>query len=120
MKRFFTPIVMLFALVGFAFAADISGTWNFDVQLDAGSGAPTFTFQQEGEKITGTYKGQLGEAPLSGTVKGNAVQFTFKVSQGGESLTAKFDGTIESATSMKGKADYSGLASGTWTAKKAK
>ena len=95
MRRLFTLIVTLLALAGMALCADVSGTWNFDVQLDAGSGTPTFTFKQDGEKITGTYKGQLGEAPLTGSVKGNAIKFTFKVTPGGETVNAVFEGTIE-------------------------
>ena len=36
-------------------SADISGTWNFSVDLDGGGhGDPTFVFKQEGEKLTGT------------------------------------------------------------------
>ena len=48
-------------------AADVTGTWDFSVDLDAGSGNPTFTFKQSGEKLTGHYSGALGEADLAGT-----------------------------------------------------
>ena len=34
----------------------------------------TSAFKQEGKTVTGTYKGQLGEAPVTGTVKGNEVR----------------------------------------------
>lgn len=118
MKRLFTLLVILVAFSGIGIAADITGKWDFEVKLDAGTGNPTFTFKQDGEKVSGTYQGQLGEAAVTGVVKGNEIKFTFKVSQGGESMTATYEGTIDGAT-MKGKADYSGLASGTWTAKKA-
>jgi hypothetical protein len=50
---------------------DITGKWTFTVQTDAGSGTPTVTLKQDGEKLTGHYSSQnLGEADLTGTVKG--------------------------------------------------
>ena len=55
---------------GQAAKTDVSGTWTFDVQTEAGSGTPTVTFKQDGEKLTGHYAGTFGEADLTGTVKG--------------------------------------------------
>jgi hypothetical protein len=44
----------------------ISGTWTFDVVTDAGTGTPTVTLKQDGEKLTGHYSSQtLGEADLT-------------------------------------------------------
>src|SRR3974377_348341 len=63
MKR----LLLFLAAAVLAIAADITGTWNFNVETDMGSGTPTMTFKQEGNVLTGTYKGQLGEAPLRGT-----------------------------------------------------
>lgn len=97
---------------------DVSGTWNFDVQTDAGSGAPVMTFKQEGEKLTGHYTGTFGEAELSGTVKGNEINFSFTADFQGTPLTSAYKGTIENATSMKGTLEISGVGSGTFTAKK--
>ena len=97
---------------------DVTGTWNFDVQTDAGAGAPTMTFKQDGEKLTGHYTGTFGEADLTGTVKGNAITFSFSADFQGTALTSTYKGTIESATSMKGTLEISGVGSGTFTAKK--
>jgi len=94
--------------------ADISGKWTFNVVLDAGSGSPTFEFQQKGEELTGTYHGQFGEAKVTGTVKGDKVEFSF----GSDAGTAKYSGTIQSPTSMKGTVDYGGVGAGTFTATK--
>jgi len=41
------------------------------VQTSAGSGSPTFTLtQKSGASSPVPYKGQLGEAPVNGTIKG--------------------------------------------------
>ena len=59
-------------------AVDISGKWQFTVDTDAGSGSPTFVFKQDGEKLSGTYSGLFGTAQLTGTVKGDAIEFSFE------------------------------------------
>jgi hypothetical protein len=98
-----------------AAAEDVTGKWNCSVQLDMGSGNPTFDFQQDGENLTGTYHGQAGEAQLEGTVVGNQIQFSFESAWG----KVTYEGTIEADGTMKGTADYGGQASGTWTAQRA-
>ena len=97
-------------------AADISGRWEFAVETDQGTGNPTFVFKQEGEKLTGTYSGLFGKADVAGTVKGDSVEFSFKVTTENQTIILNYKGVIESPTRMKGKVDFSGLASGTWTA----
>ena len=97
---------------------DISGPWSFQVETSAGAGSPTFTFKQDGEQLGGQYKGTFGEAPLTGTVKGNQIDFTIKLSAQGQQFTIKYSGTIEKDGSMKGTADLGEVGSGTWTAKR--
>jgi len=98
--------------------ADISGAWDFTVDTGAGTGNPTFVFEQQGDKLTGTYKGLLGEAKVTGAVKGDKVEFSFEGEYGGEKMKVEYTGTIESATSMKGAVRVAALGEGTWTAKK--
>ena len=43
-------------LVTLAQAPDISGTWQFTVELDLGGGRPTFVFEQDGESLSGRSK----------------------------------------------------------------
>ena len=99
-------------------ATNISGAWDFAVETSAGSGSPTFTFKQEGENLSGTYKGQFGEAPLTGTVKGDDVKFSIKISAQGQNMTVTYAGKITGKDSMKGTAAFGELGEGTWTAKK--
>jgi hypothetical protein len=107
-------LVTFFALAALALAADISGKWSFEVVLDAGSGSPTFEFTQTGETITGMYHGQFGEAKVTGTVKGDKVEFGF----GSDAGSAKYSGIIVDAKTMKGTVDYGETGKGTFTAKK--
>lgn len=101
-----------------AFAADITGTWKATVETDAGSGTPTFVFKQDGENLTGTYSGQLGEAKLTGTIKGNKVDWSFEASAGDTKAKITYSGTLESGTKMKGTAVLGEFGKGTFTAEK--
>jgi len=98
--------------------ANISGDWNFTVETQAGSGSPTFTFKQQGETLTGTYKGQFGEAPLTGTVKGSDINFTIKINAQGQELTVTYSGKIENKDSMKGTVKLGEMGEGTWSGKR--
>jgi hypothetical protein len=97
---------------------DVSGAWAFAVETPAGSGTPTFTFKQEGEKLTGQYKGAFGEAPLTGTVKGNKIDFSIKITAQGQETTISYTGTVEKDGTMKGTVNLGDIGSGTWTAKR--
>jgi len=97
---------------------NVSGAWAFKVESSAGSGTPAFTFKQEGEKLSGQYKGTFGEAPVTGTVKENKIDFELKVDAQGQEITVKYTGTIEKDGTMKGTADIVGVGSATWTAKR--
>jgi hypothetical protein len=99
---------------------DMTGEWVFEVQTDAGTGSPTFSLKQTGDKVTGKYKGLLGEADVTGSVSGKTFKLTFSGDAQGTAITATYDGEFESATTVKGKMDMGGLASGTFTGKKVK
>ncbi len=118
LKLTFAFAVLAFGLLQTAssanLAADISGDWAFEVEIAGNQGTPGFTFKQDGEKLSGKYKGQFGESDLSGTVKDNAIEFSFELDGGGK---VTYKGTLDKET-MKGTCDYAGQAEGTWTAKK--
>ena len=97
---------------------NVTGKWLFSVETGAGSGTPTMTFTQDGEKLTGKYNGQFGNADLTGTVKGQDIAFSFNVDAQGTAVTFKYTGTIESKDALKGKVEIAGLGEGTFTAKR--
>jgi hypothetical protein len=114
MKNALAELIALVLLAAVASAADISGTWNATVNLGDQTGSPTFTFKQDGEKLTGKYKGQFGEAEVSGKLKGKDIEFSFDIQGGGKVM---YKGTVDKDT-MKGDVNYADQASGTWKGKK--
>ena len=97
---------------------DVTGKWVFTVETSAGSGTPTLTLKQDGEKLTGHYSGQLGEADLTGTLKGSDIKITFTADVQGNSINCVYTGTVDSKDAMKGKVDLVGVGTGTFTAKR--
>src|SRR5271154_2917282 len=91
-----------FAIVQSASAADVTGTWLMAVETGAGSGSPTFVLVQKGDALSGTYKGQLGEAQVTGTAKGDDVTIEYKVDGPAGSLAVKYSGKTDGKT-MSGK-----------------
>lgn len=111
----FFALVLLASVPVLAQAPNVTGEWAFNVTTDQGGGTPVITFKQDGEKLTGKYAGQLGNADLTGTVKGAAIHFTFTLDVQGQQAPVTYDGTVEKNT-MKGKLDIGGMVNGTFTA----
>ena len=98
---------------------DLTGKWLFTVETTAGTGTPTVTLKQDGEKLTGHYSSQtLGEADLTGTVKGQSVNFTFEGNVQGTAVPVTYAATLETKDAMKGTIDIGGAVSGTFTGKR--
>ena len=119
MSRLILGAVVLFMSVPIAaemtsgMQVDITGTWQFTVELDIGGGEPTFVFEQDGETLTGSYEGLFGAAAITGTVKGNQIEFRF----GGDGAEAVYVGGID-GDMMKGTCDYGGVGEGSWQAER--
>ena len=78
----------------------LTGTWNLEVQSEMGNGKPTLILVQNGKNITGTYIGDFGESPISGTltkkkfhlevdIDGNLFTYVGKASQ--DEITGKIN-----------------------------
>jgi hypothetical protein len=113
MKNLFLVSAVVVLLVAPLFASNVSGTWEAKVVVGAQNGAPIFVLQQKGEKLSGTYKGTLGDAPVTGTAKGQNIVLEFQAS----GLKVIYSGKLSAdGKKMEGTVDYGGQASGTFTA----
>lgn len=111
----------LIALLAFTAAtlagADVTGTWQMEVQTDQGSGSPTFVLRQQGEKLTGTYAGLLGKTEVRGTVKGDEMVIEFETDALGDKATVRYTGKLEGDSKVAGKVSM-GDFGGTFTGSK--
>jgi len=90
-------LLILFAVsVLTALAADITGNWKATAEGPNGAMERTFTFKQEGTKLTGeTVSSMLGKSTITdGKVEGDAVSFTINADFGGQQITVKYTGKI--------------------------
>jgi hypothetical protein len=121
-RRLFVAALAAAAFVSTgAIAADanVAGEWDLSVETGNGTGTPHMSLKQQGNAVTGMYKSAtFGEAPITGTVKGNEVTLNIKVSGQGQEMTIVYTGTVDGA-SMKGKVSLGELGEGTFTGKKA-
>jgi hypothetical protein len=112
-------LILLFCAAAIAaLAADVSGKWDMTVETEMGAGSPVFVLKQDGDQLSGTYTGQLGEAKVSGTVKGDVVEFSFEVSPGGDAIKVVYKGTFDGSSGMKGTVDFGTLGKGTFHGKR--
>jgi hypothetical protein len=98
---------------------NVTGVWESTVEAPQGTLTSTATYKQDGEELTGTHVGQMGELKLKGTVKGSAITYMLTIDMGGEQLTITYSGTVDGDT-INGTADFGGMGSGKWAAKRKK
>src|SRR5262245_30927693 len=123
MKKLPSFVALVLVVVGIGLTAqdkvDITGKWVFQVETSAGTGTPTVTFKQDGEKLTGHYSSMtLGEADFTGTIKGREVAFNFNADVQGMQIHVSYTATVEGKDAMKGKIEITGLGDGTFTGKR--
>jgi hypothetical protein len=97
--------------------AKVAGEWNLTVESPNGIATPTATIKQDGEKLTGTYKGRFGESPLTGTIKENAIKFTTDITTPNGVIALEYSGTVDGDT-MKGTASFASMGEAPFTGKR--
>jgi hypothetical protein len=97
---------------------NLTGDWDMTVISPQGENTVKVTFTQDGEKLNGLFKSQMGELPFTGTLTGSDVKFAFSLPIQGQSLDITMTGKVDGAT-IAGKAQFGGFGEGDWTAKRA-
>ncbi len=92
----FLSACFVFAALSLVWAADVNGKWTAQVPGRGGQTVEnTFTFNVEGDKVTGTVANQRGENPISdGKVSGDEISFKVKANFGGNEITFLYKGKI--------------------------
>jgi hypothetical protein len=98
-------------------AVDLTGTWAFQVVIEGGTRTPTVIFKQDGEKLSGTYKSQLGEVPLTGQIKDKDFSFQVTLTLEGNPITIVYTGAVD-GNAVSGRVSAGEFGTGTFTGKK--
>lgn len=89
-------LVVALVFAASAFAADATGTWTSTFSTQIGDQHYTYTLKQDGEKLTGKAKNDMGETEIKdGSVKGDTVTFTEALSFNGNDITITYTGKID-------------------------
>ena len=96
---------------------DVTGTWDLTVETQQGTANPSVTLRQSGEKLSGTYRGRLGDSKVEGTLRGNDIQFSVTLRFQDQPLVITYTGTAD-RDSMRGTVQFGDRGSGTWSGKR--
>lgn len=96
----------------------VAGDWDASFETPGGSRPFKLVLKVEGEKLSGTAKRSSGDVPVSGTIKGSDIVFSYTVSYNGNDLTLTFSGKV-AGDSMSGSVSFGGNADDAWSAKRA-
>jgi hypothetical protein len=114
----FLALAIAVALPPAAATQSIAGEWDATINTPGGPRDLKIVFKVTGDSLTGTVKRQTGDVPLVGSVKGNAVSFSYTVTYNDNPLTITIMATVTGDT-MKGTVDFGGAASDEFRAKRA-
>lgn len=114
-------VALCVAVLGLAAApfppepARVAGQWQVFLELGSITGRPTLDLKQDGEKLTGTYRGRYGVSPLEGAVKEKQIGFTVTMTAEGQQTSGYFAGVVD-GDSMSGTVEFEGAGEGSWSA----
>ena len=121
MKKVYAAIAMisllLIPILSTAQETDISGDWELSAEMRGREITQNVHFEQDGETLTVTMEGRMGESTGKGTIKGNKVEWSITRSTQRGEFTIAYTGTVEGDT-MSGEAQMGDFGAMEWTAKK--
>src|SRR5262245_2056783 len=94
----------------------LNGDWAMTFQTPMGSLDASATMKVDGDKLSGTMRGEAGEVPFTGTVKGATFTISFEVQTPNGNISITMNGE-QKGDEMKGTFDF-GQGTGDWSAKR--
>jgi len=98
-------------------AQSIAGEWEATLHTPGGIRTVKMIFEVHGDTVTGTVKRPTGDVSLTGTVKANAVKFSYTIDYNGNPLVLTVTATV-TGDSMQGMVDFGGVAEDEFSAKR--
>jgi hypothetical protein len=92
-----------------AAAQSIAGEWDAAMNTPGGVRPFKILFVVDGDKVTGTVKRTAGDVPLTGSLKGDTVGFSYTIDYNGNALVMTVIARV-AGDSLKGIVDFGGNA----------
>ena len=96
----------------------LDGNWNLTMNSPMGPRPVKAEFTTSGNTIGGSFLGDAGAAPVTGTLDGDQAAFAATVQGPMGQLELKFSGTV-AGDSISGNVQFGAFGSGTFTGEKA-
>lgn len=91
MKQAFISLALICVFVLSCFAADLSGTWKGNIQVQGNPLELTYKLKTDGEKLTGSITSSYGELPITdGKINGSDFSYKIDVGNGPLESTGKY------------------------------
>ena len=111
-------MIMLFAAVAVADEASLTGAWDLEIVSPQGTRTPSMVLTQTGNQVSGSYKSQRGEVPISGTITGSDFALTVKIETDTDKLVVEYKGRVQ-GNALTGKVAMGARGEATFTGKRA-
>jgi hypothetical protein len=96
-----------------------TGKWDVMLKTPQGDFPATATINADGDKLTGTFGSQMGEAPITGSLTGKTLKLKLAAQTPQGEMQVDMTGDLDGDTIVNGKADVMGMQLD-WTAKRIK
>jgi hypothetical protein len=106
--RTITLILALLVSSIAAFAADVAGTYAVTIDSPNGPLDVSITLKVDADKLSGTVSSQMGDAPITGTVKDSDLTFTMNFDANGTPLVLTYKAKVDADGKIAGTIDLGG------------
>ena len=96
----------------------VAGLWDASMETPGGTSSFQLDLKVRGDTLSGTVKRARGDVPLSGSVNGKVVDFSYTIDYNGSAFTLSVHATVSGDT-MTGTVDMEGNAEEPFSAKRA-
>jgi hypothetical protein len=95
-RKLFWALALVGLLALSAFAADVSGKWKGESPgRDGQMTTSTLTLRVDGEKLTGSVSGRMGDNPISeGRISGDDISFVVVRNMQGQEMKIQYNGKV--------------------------
>lgn len=97
---------------------DLTGNWVITIGSQMGEQDMQLALQQAGKQLAGTIMSPAGSTPITGTVDGNAVAFSFTFDAQGMELKIDQTGALQPDGTIAGKSVFGTFGEGTFVARR--
>ncbi|HEY0710532.1 MAG TPA: hypothetical protein VGG33_27250 [Polyangia bacterium] len=99
-------------------AADLSGSWDVDIDYIGSQSRHALTLKQSGGELSGKHQGDFVGRDISGNIDGDNVRLQSRMRGGGLDVSYGFTGKLDGTDRIRGEIDLGEYLTARWTARR--